>query len=94
MEKARKIQAERFQEEKIFSNAEMKNAHLKKYCYLSPEVDKLLIQAASSFQLSARAYLKMIKTARTIADLEDSSEIKPAHIAEALQYRSRFHDER
>jgi len=93
VEKARKIQENRFQEEAIHCNAEMKNSHIKKYCFLSPTVEELLSKAGSSFQLSARSYFKMIKVARTIADLENSKEIEPAHMAEALQYRSHFHDE-
>ena len=93
VQKARKIQENRFSKESIYYNAEMKNSHLKRYCFLAPEVEKLLSQAALTFQLSARAYFKMIKVARTIADLENSKEIKPFHMAEALQYRSHFRNE-
>jgi magnesium chelatase family protein len=94
VEKARQKQAARFEKEEIHTNSEMRNSHIKKYCFLSPEVEKLLSQAGSAFQLSARAYFKMIKIARTIADMEDSKEIEPAHMAEALQYRSRFQEDR
>jgi len=93
VEKARSLQKNRFQEEPIHCNAEMKNSHIKKHCFLSPAVEGLLSKAGSSFQLSARSYFKMIKVARTIADLENSKEIEPVHMAEALQYRSHFHDE-
>ena len=89
VEKAREMQKNRFKEKEIYTNAEMKNAHIKKYCYLSKEVKQLLLQAGMAFQLSARSYFKMIKVARTIADLEDSEDIRVSHMAEALQYRPR-----
>ncbi len=56
VEKARKIQKNRFKEKDIYTNAEMKNAHIKKYCFLSKEVKQLLLQAGMAFQLSARSY--------------------------------------
>ncbi len=84
---AREIQQKRFQSKAICSNAEMRNKDIKRYCSLSKEVEKILNQAAISFNLSARSYFKMIKIARTIADLEGFAEINPAHMAEALQYR-------
>lgn len=93
IKKAREIQAARFRDEGICTNAEMKNNHIKKHCYLSKEAEELLSRGVSAFQLSARSYFKMIKTARTIADLADSSDITPSHIAEALQYRSKFYEE-
>ena len=85
--RARKRQEKRFKNERFFTNAEMKNRHIKKYCHLTKEVKQLLHQASSTFHLSARVYYKMIKVARTIADLEGSSEITSSHMAEALQYR-------
>lgn len=90
---ARSLQEKRFREEPIHCNAEMKNSHVKKYCFLSKEVEELLSKAGSTFQLSARSYFKMIKLARTIADIEKSEEIGQSHMAEALQYRSRFHND-
>jgi len=87
--KAREIQRKRFSAEGIFTNAEMKNTHIKKYCPLSQEVKRILSQAGLSFNLSARAYFKMIKIARTIADLEGAEEVAVPHMAEALQYRSK-----
>ena len=90
--KARDIQRQRFTEENIFINAEMKNEHIKKYCLLLPDVRKILAQAVTSFHLSARSYFKMIKVARTIADLSGASDIEISHMAEALQYRSK-HEE-
>lgn len=85
--RAREIQQKRFQSKAICSNAEMRNKDIKRYCSLSKEVERILNQAAISFNLSARSYFKMIKIARTIADLEGFAEINPAHMAEALQYR-------
>ncbi|MBU2545451.1 YifB family Mg chelatase-like AAA ATPase [Patescibacteria group bacterium] len=87
--KAREIQNQRFMEENIFINAEMKNEHIKKYCFLSSDVKRILAQAVTSFHLSARSYFKMIKVARTIADLSGASDIEISHMAEALQYRSK-----
>lgn len=84
---ARQKQRERFLGDSIFTNAEMKNSHIKKYCKLSKEVEQILQQASQKFQLSARAYLKIIKVSRTIADLQGAPEIEVSHIAEALQYR-------
>ena len=83
---ARKMQEARFTDEKIHSNSQMKNEHIKKYCNLSKEVEQILTQAAAKFNLSARSYMKMIKVSRTIADLDNSQEIGVNHIAEALQY--------
>ena len=89
---AREKQTERLRNDSIHVNAEMKNNHIKKYCKLSKEVEQILQQAGVKFQLSARAYLKMIKVARTIADLESSSEITISHMAEALQYRPKGYE--
>ncbi len=89
---ARRIQQERFKKETIYTNAQMKNSHIKKYCRLEKEVEQLLKQASLKFQLSARSYMKMIKVARTIADLEKAEEINISHMAEALQYRSKTYE--
>jgi len=90
---AREKQEERFKDDSIHVNAEMKNNHIKKYCQLSKEVEQILQQAGVKFQLSARSYLKMIKVARTIADLDNLPEIGVSHMAEALQYRPKGYDE-
>ena len=84
---AREIQEVRFQSEAIETNGEMKNKDIKKYCSLERGAERILEQAGFKFQLSARAYYKMIKVAQTIADLENSSKILAGHMAEALQYR-------
>ena len=84
--KARNIQKKRFQNESIYTNSEMKNKQIKKFCPLSKEVENILYQAGVMLQISARSYYKMIKAARTIADLEGSADIQVSHMAEALQY--------
>ncbi|MEK9178231.1 MAG: ATP-binding protein, partial [Patescibacteria group bacterium] len=91
VQKARDIQTKRFgKERKILTNSEMGNKEIKKYCPLSKECLDLLKLAVSRMKLSARSYNRVIKISRTIADLEGSSDIKPNHIAEALQYRPRL----
>lgn len=87
VQKARKIQTERFSKTKIASNAEMGTKEIKDYCKLDKECLALLRAAISQMKLSARGYHRIIKVARTIADLEGSKEISPTHIAEAIQYR-------
>ncbi|SEG09141.1 magnesium chelatase family protein [Caloramator fervidus] len=85
--KARQIQRERFKEDGIFTNSQMKSKHIKKYCKLSKDADRLLESAFKNLNLSSRGYVKIIKVARTIADIEDSDIINEKHIAEAIQYR-------
>lgn len=85
--KARKIQGERFREKQILINAEMGVKELREFAKLSENVRNTLDEAAKRLDLSARAYHRIIKLARTIADLEESDEIKEPHIYEALQYR-------
>lgn len=72
----------------IYCNAQMAAKHLHHYCRLPPDARDLLSQAMKKLQLSARAYERIIKVSRTIADLEGSEHITPAHIAEAIQYRT------
>jgi len=86
---ARAIQLERFKNEAgIYTNAQMNETLLKKWGILSPPAEKLLALAMEKFQLSARAYDRIRKLSRTIADLEGSSTIKQEHISEAIQYRN------
>ena len=87
VDKARKIQLERFKNMKTFSNAKMTVPQMKKFCHLSPECLTLMEQAFNNLKLSARAHDRILKVARTIADLEGEAEILPAHIAEAISYR-------
>ena len=70
-----------------YYNSSMTNRDIKKYAMLSPEAKSLLLVAAERLKLSARGYFKVIKLARTIADLDGKTDIIPDHISEALQYR-------
>jgi magnesium chelatase family protein len=88
VEKARAIQRERFKAEGIFYNAQMNTKLIKKYCVLDSEAKELLRMAMNELGLSARAYDKILKVARTIADLASSETIPAEHISEAIQYRS------
>ena len=85
---ARKIQNKRFNKRKgVFSNSQMSSRDLKKHCALDQPSLQLLEQGMEQLGLSARAYHRILKIARTIADLDKSTPITPAHIAEAIQYR-------
>ncbi len=88
VDKAREIQLKRFAGESNFCNAKMTNEHIKKYCVLDKDCATLMELAFERFNLSARAYNRILKVARTIADLDNSEKICPEHIAEAIQYRS------
>jgi len=88
VEKARVIQRERYAGSATFCNAGMTSKELREYCQISPEGKNLLRQAVQRFSLSARAYTRILKLARTIADLETAPQIELAHLAEAVQYRS------
>ena len=86
--KARKIQLERFKGTKISCNAKMTASQTRKYCVLSEKAAKTLELSFEKLGLSARAYDKILKVARTIADLDNSESIENKHILEAIQYRS------
>lgn len=86
---ARNIQLERFKDDKkIYSNGQMKTRHIKKYCKLKPDAQSLLETAMHKLGLSARAYTRILKLSRTIADLDASDEIQSHHVSEAIQYRT------
>ncbi|MBE7076222.1 MAG: ATP-binding protein [Clostridiales bacterium] len=87
VDKAREIQLKRFKSSKTFSNSKMSVPQTKKYCQLSVECQKLMEQAFTSLKLSARAHDRILRVARTIADLEGEENILPQHIAEAISYR-------
>jgi magnesium chelatase family protein len=85
---ARTAQLERFQKRTIHANAQMGAKDIKRYCVVKEEAERLLETAINKLGLSARAYSRVLKVSRTIADLAGSEEIQPAHVAEAIQYRS------
>jgi len=85
---ARKIQLNRFKGMRIYSNAQMTNRHIKKFCQIDDASQKLLEMAIDKFGLSARAYTRILKVARTIADIEGKENIEAAHLSESIQYRT------
>jgi magnesium chelatase family protein len=86
---ARNIQAERYKDQEgIYANAQMSSKLLKEICVISPPGQNLLKVAMKKLNLSARAYDRILKVARTVADLSASADIKVEHLAEAIQYRS------
>jgi magnesium chelatase family protein len=85
---ARKIQSERFAGTHLYCNAHMQPRHIKEWCKVSDDVRDLLKAAITQLSLSARAYDRILKLSRTIADLDQKPDIQLAHVAEALQYRA------
>ncbi len=86
--RARAIQQERYKNLSIYSNAQLNSGQLEEYCKIGEREHKLLQNAFDKLGLSARAYSRILKVARTIADLEQAENINAVHIAEAIQYRS------
>jgi magnesium chelatase family protein len=86
--KARAIQRERLKDEGIMYNAQMSHKQVRKFCFLAKEESELLKMAMTELNFSARAYDKILKVSRTIADLAGSEQIKTEHLSEAIQYRS------
>ena len=86
---AKEVQHERFKDHvKVFANAQMSSKDIVAYCQINETGKQLLKSAMEKLNLSARAYDRIVKVSRTIADLEDSEAIKVEHLAEAIQYRS------
>lgn len=88
VKKARAIQQERYKNYSIYSNAQLNSGQIEEFCKIGEREHKLLENAFNKLGLSARAYSRILKVARTIADLEECENINASHIAEAIQYRS------
>jgi magnesium chelatase family protein len=87
--RARERQQERFHKDaKTNCNARMTTKHLKEHCKLNSDSNELIRVAMSELNLSARAYDRILKVSRTIADLDSAQEITPEHVSEAIQYRT------
>jgi len=88
VEAARRNQRERFDANRgVYSNAHMTSRDVRRYCRLTEPAETLLRQAIAKLGFSARAYSRVLKVARTIADLAEAPEISAAHVSEAIQYR-------
>ena len=88
VDRARRVQLERFHSEKIFCNAQMSSRLIRKYCLIDSASKGLLENAITRLGLSARAYDRILKVSRTLADLEEKTSIEPQHVSEAIQYRT------
>lgn len=86
--RTRKIQLDRYKNDDIFSNSNLTPNLIDKYCILNKQCKKILEDVFNKMKISIRAYERIIKVSRTIADMEESSEIKEEHILEAIQYRN------
>lgn len=84
----RNVQYRRFQGDHIYTNAQMGPGHLRKYCALTPEGEKIMENAVTKLGFSARGYDRILKVARTVADLEGAENLEPRHLSEAVQYRT------
>jgi magnesium chelatase family protein len=88
--RARDVQLQRFSggRPKIYCNAQMSSQQIRKFCELSADCERLLERAMAQQGLSARAHDRILKVARTVADLDGLPQLEPKHIAEAIQYRT------
>ncbi len=88
VERVRKIQYERYKDKKIFTNSQLTSKLIKEFCPMTDEAKRILKLSIESLNLSARSYDRIIKVARTIADMDNKEVIDSVHISEAIQYRS------
>ena len=88
LQNAREIQIARFRKDKIYSNGKMQSRHIKKFCILNRDAQHIIEAAMQRLGLSARAYTRILKVSRTIADLAEEETIHAEHVAEAIQYRT------
>jgi len=85
---ARNTQLRRFFDEHIYSNAQMGPRLIRKYCVLTPDCERIMENAVTKLGFSARGYDRILKVARTIADLDGAEDLEPKHLSEAVQYRT------
>src|SRR5678810_1073342 len=85
---ARNVQLRRFFDEHIYTNAQMGPRLIRKYCVMSPECERIMENAVTKLGFSARGYDRILKVARTIADLAGDDNLAPKHLSEAVQYRT------
>lgn len=88
VQRARDLQQKRYENEGVLTNGQLSGAQIENYCKLNDEGEALIKRAFDSLQFSARSYHKVLKVARTIADLDQSETIEPVHLLEAIRYRS------
>ncbi len=88
VQKARSIQLDRYKGSDVYCNSQLNSAQIRKYCSLPPDAELLMKRIFERFNMSARAYTRVLKVARTIADLEGNKEISTDNLLEAVQYRS------
>ena len=88
VKKAREMQMDRYKKDKIYNNSQISNKNIKKYCELFPSSERIMKDAFIKYKFSARTYNKLLKVARTIADLDSKDYIEDKHVLEAIRYRT------